>query len=75
MSIDILIAVLIYMMVQAVLFGIGAIAILATPLAAQAMVLMPWFIGLSFLASIPIAWAVAPRLRARFELRRPAPGE
>jgi predicted phage tail protein len=75
MSIDTVIAVLIYLMVQAVVFGIGTIAILATPLGDQAMTLMPWMIGLSMIASIPIARMLAPRLRARYERRSPAAGE
>ena len=42
MSVRFQIAVLVFMMVQAVLFGVGAIIVLATPLSAFAMQLMPW---------------------------------
>jgi membrane protein implicated in regulation of membrane protease activity len=59
------IAILIYAMVQAVVFGAGVILVLATPLAQTAMALMPWVIGLSLLISAPIAWLLAPMARAR----------
>ena len=75
MSIDTVIALLIYMLVQAVVFGIGTVAILATPLSAHAMTLMPIVIGASLIVSIPIAWLLAPRLRARFEPHSRAPGK
>ena len=41
MTARVLIAVLIYMMVQAVTFGVGIISVLATPLQAEAMRLGP----------------------------------
>jgi predicted phage tail protein len=59
------IAILIYAMVQAVVFGAGVILVLATPLAETAMALMPWVIGLSLLISAPIAWMLAPMAQAR----------
>jgi hypothetical protein len=59
------IAIVIYAMVQAVVFGAGVVLILATPLAQTAMVLMPWVIGLSLLISVPIAWLLAPMAQAR----------
>lgn len=60
------IAALIYMMVQGVLFGFGVIAILATPLNAQAATLIPWLVGVSALISAPLSWIIAPRLRSRY---------
>jgi hypothetical protein len=60
------IAVLIYMMVQAVTFGVGAILVLATPLQAEAMKLMPVVVIASSIVSVPISWFLAPRLQARF---------
>jgi membrane protein implicated in regulation of membrane protease activity len=72
MSIRIQIAILVYIMVQAVMFGIGTILVLATPLSALAMSLMPWVVGVSALLSLPVAWLIAPRLRARFQ-RETAP--
>ena len=60
------IAAVIYMMVQAVTFGAGVVLVLATPLQAEAMKLMPVVVLVSAIASIPISWLVAPRLQARF---------
>ena len=60
------IAALIYMMVQAVTFGVGVILVLATPLQAEAMKLMPIVVIASSIVSIPISWFLAPRLQARF---------
>lgn len=60
------IAGLIALPVNAVLFGAGAIAVLSIPaLAAHAKYLLPAVIVTSFVATVPIAWALAPRLRAR----------
>jgi hypothetical protein len=60
------IAAVIYMMVQAVTFGVGTVLVLATPLEAQAMKLLPVVVIASSIASIPISWWMAPRLQARF---------
>jgi hypothetical protein len=61
------IAALIYPMVNAVLFGAGAIAMLSIPaLDAIAPVLFPVVIAASFVLAAPIAWVIAPRLRARY---------
>ena len=67
MSIRLQIAILVYVMVQAVLFGVGTVLVLATPLSAVAMTLMPWVVGVSAVLSAPVAWIIAPRLRARFQ--------
>ena len=75
MSVRLQIAFLVYMMAQAVLFGAGAVLVLATPLADMAMGLMPWVVGVSALLSMPIAWWLAPRLRARFWRDRGAAGD
>jgi hypothetical protein len=66
MSIRLQISLLVYVMVQAVMFGVGTILVLATPLAAFAMHLMPWVIGTSAIVSGPLSWLIAPRLRARY---------
>ena len=71
MTNDTRIAILIYPLVQAVFFGAGTIAILTTSLSALAMTLMPAMIAVTALLSIPVALWIAPRLRARFERRRP----
>ena len=66
MKTQLAIAALIYMMVQGVLFGAGAVLVLATPLTEFAMTLMPWVVAISLIISIPIAWTIAPRMRARY---------
>lgn len=58
---------LIYGMVNAVLFGTGAVIVLSVPgLQEQWKYLLPVVIVLSFLLAAPIAWLIAPRLRARY---------
>lgn len=67
------IASLVGLMVNAVLFGAGLIAILTIPaLSAQTFVALPVVIVLSFVLAAPISWAIAPRLRARYWRGRPA---
>jgi len=61
------IAILIYMMVQGVVFGIGVVLVLATPLANIAMTLMPFVVAGSLVASAPVAWWLAPLARAAHE--------
>ena len=75
MSTRLQIAGLVFMMVQAVLFGIGVVAILATPLDREASTLVPCMIALTFLVSAPLAWLIAPRLRMRYWRRRRAEGD
>jgi hypothetical protein len=61
------IAALIFLMVNAVLFGAGLITILTVPaLAAHAMALIPVVVALSFVVAAPVSWLMAPRLRARY---------
>ncbi|HWK94383.1 MAG TPA: hypothetical protein VNR39_03070 [Pseudolabrys sp.] len=61
------IASLVGLMVNAVLFGAGLIAVLMIPaLNANAFVALPVMIALSFVIAAPISWAIAPRLRARY---------
>ena len=67
MSKRMVIAALIYMMVQAVVFGIGVVLVLATPLANIAMTLMPFVVGGSLILSAPISWWLAPLARAAHE--------
>lgn len=62
-----LITLLVMMMTNAVLFGIGAIIVLSIPaLDAHAKILLPVVIVLSFLIGPFVAWYIAPRLRARY---------
>jgi hypothetical protein len=65
MWIRVQIAALVFLMVQAVMFGIGVMLVLGTPLAGMAMTLMPWVVATTALLSIPISWMIAPRLLAR----------
>ena len=65
-DIRIQIAAMVYLMVQAIMFGAGIIIVLATPLNAMAMQLIPWVVGVTAILSIPISWLIAPRLRARY---------
>ncbi|MDR3435834.1 hypothetical protein [Telmatospirillum sp.] len=69
MPVRIQISLLIYMVVQGALFGIGALLVLATPLTAFAMQLLPWVVGVTALMSIPLSYLIAPHLLARFEGR------
>jgi hypothetical protein len=60
------IAIAVGLMVNAVLFGAGAVAVLSIPaLKAHAMVLLPAVIVLALALTPPIAWMIAPRLRLR----------
>jgi uncharacterized membrane protein YczE len=69
MSVRLQIAALIFMMVQAVFFGLGVVLVLATPLTAWAVQLIPLVIGLSVIVSAPVAWMIAPHMRSRFGKR------
>lgn len=65
------IAALVFTMVNAVLFGAGAIAVLSIDaLARNAEYLLPLVVAVSLIAAAPLSWAIAPRLRARFWRRR-----
>ncbi|SOE16546.1 hypothetical protein SAMN05877838_1416 [Hoeflea halophila] len=51
--------------INAVLFGAGAITVLSIPaLAEQARYLLPAVIVAGFVAAVPLAWMLAPKLRA-----------
>jgi hypothetical protein len=61
------IAALLAMMINAVIFGVGAVAVLSVPaLSADAAFYLPVVVLLSIVLTLPIAWLLAPRLRARF---------
>ena len=60
------IAALIWPMIQAVLFGLGMIGLLAAPLEASQMQTAVWaMIGATVVISTPVAWGMAPWLRLR----------
>jgi hypothetical protein len=61
------ITILLSLMTCAVLFGVGAVAVLSVPtLSEQAKILLPIVIAASFVFGPIIAWFMAPRLRARY---------
>ena len=65
------IAALIYAMVSGVLFGAGLIIVLSLPaLSADTGFWISVVVGASFILAAPIAWWLAPRLRARYWRRR-----
>lgn len=54
------------MMINAVIFGAGAILVLSIPaLAAQAKILLPFVVIAAFAAAPFFAFAIAPRMRLR----------
>ena len=67
MATRIFITMLLSLMVNAVLFGAGAITVLSVPaLNQQAMILLPAVIVVSLLITPLLSWLIAPRLRARY---------
>ena len=65
------VAALVYVMVNAVVFGIGLVSVLMTPaLAQRAFFWIPAIIITSFVVSAPLAWSIAPSMMMRFILAR-----
>ena len=61
------VAALIYLIVNAVVFGVGLISVLMTPTLAQnAFFWIPAIIVTSFMLSAPLAWFIAPSMMMRF---------
>jgi hypothetical protein len=61
------IAALIYLMTNGVLFGAGIILILTLPaLSVNSGFWISVVVAASFILALPIAWWMAPRLRARY---------
>lgn len=59
--------ILVFMMVNAVLFGVGIVPVLMIPsLANHGFETIPGVVIASFLISAPLSWFIAPRLRARY---------
>jgi hypothetical protein len=69
MSIRMVIALVIYMMVQGCMFGVGIVALLVSPFSNDAMQLLPWVVGTTAVISVPLSWMVAKRLLMFTELR------
>lgn len=60
------IAALIYLPLNAVLFGVGAIAVLTIPFPADAVkYLLPIVIVAALALTAPLAWYLAPKMRLR----------
>ncbi|MDE3176692.1 MAG: hypothetical protein KGM15_11380 [Pseudomonadota bacterium] len=66
MSDNYMIAALVYMMVQAVMFGVGLIVVLSTPISLYAMSAIPLMIAATAATSAPVSLTIAPRLTARY---------
>lgn len=62
------VAALIFTMVNAVIFGIGLVAVLTTPAMAQHAFfwMIPAVVVSSFAISPPLAWFIAPMMMQRF---------
>lgn len=69
MSNRLAITLVVYGMVQAVMFGAGLLLLLWTPLARDAAAYFPWMVLISALISVPISWKLAPLLRASHQRR------
>lgn len=69
MRLRIMLTLLIYLIVQGVLFGIGMVIVMATPLEERAEVFVPWVVGLTFIIAVPVALGIAPRMEAWREMR------
>jgi uncharacterized Tic20 family protein len=73
MSVRFQIAALLSVVVNAVVFGVGAITVLTVPpFAEQAKFLLPLCVVMSLIITPLIAWLIAPRLRNRYWRRREA---
>ncbi len=71
MKVRLLITAALSLMVNAVLFGVGAIIVLSIPeLNVDAEYLLPIVVVVSFIATPIIAWFLAPRMRNRYWQRR-----
>lgn len=65
------VAALIFMMVNAVVFGVGLVAVLTTPaMAEQAFFWIPAVVVSSFVFSAPLACFIAPMMMLRFTQAR-----
>ncbi|MBV2143235.1 hypothetical protein KUG47_06965 [Falsochrobactrum sp. TDYN1] len=73
MSVRFQIAVILSVVVNAVLFGMGAITVLSIPaLSEHAKFWLPAVIIFSFLITPIVSWFIAPRMRNRYWQKRKA---
>ncbi len=69
------IASMVFMMTNAVAFGLGIVPVLLIPVLAQnAFTLIPAVVIASFIVAAPLAWLIAPRLQARYWKKREMQG-
>lgn len=67
MSTRMQIAAMIFMMTNAVAFGVGIVPVLMIPsLSSHAFEAIPAVVIASFVISAPLSWFIAPRLQARY---------
>lgn len=64
MSVRFQIALLVFMVIQAVVLGLGSVVVLTTSLQDRAAELVPSLIFWSVMTAVPFSWLVAPLLRA-----------
>jgi hypothetical protein len=67
-----MVAAVVYPVVQAVLFGAGLIAVLILAPQVNAQVSIPLTVGVTAMMSLPISWMIAPRMMARYQRRKSA---
>lgn len=61
------VAALVFLMVNAVVFGIGLVTVLSIPaLSAHAFLWIPAVVVTSFVLAAPLSWLVAPMMMLRF---------
>ncbi len=67
------IAMLVYLMTNGLLFGVGVTLVLTWPaLSADAGFWIVVVVAASFILAAPVAWLIAPRMQARYWRRRKA---
>jgi hypothetical protein len=72
MSTRLQIAALVFMMTAAVVFGVGVVFVLMIPtLSENAFGTIPAVVAASLVVSAPVAWFIAPTLRARYQRLNP----
>ena len=64
------IAAIVFLIVQSVAFGALLLVALQSGLLDRTMRLLPWMTVLSAFVSGPVAWTIAPRMRAEFKRQR-----
>ena len=70
MSLRFQIAAILFVIVHAVAFGATLLIVLLSAPAERTMALLPWIAVFSAFVSGPIAWTIAPRLRAETRRQR-----